>query len=70
MADVIGAREAAHMLGVDRSWVLKLAREGVLESTKLPGRTGSYVFIRAEVERYMVALATARDADNETRVAS
>lgn len=69
MADVIGAREAAHMLGVDRSWVVKLAREGVLAATKLPGRTGSYVFTRAEVERHRAASA-ARAGYDETRAAS
>jgi len=70
MSEVIGAREAAALLGVDRSWVLKLVREGALGATKLPGRTGSYVFTRAEVEHYKAALTAERDAYDETRAAS
>lgn len=67
MAELIGALEAAELLGVDRSWVLKLAREGALDATKLPGRTGSYVFTRAEIERYKADLSR---PDDEMRVAS
>lgn len=61
--DLIGAAEAAEILDLDRSMVTRLVASGDLPAaSKLPGRTGSYLFARADVE----ALAEARRATKTT----
>jgi excisionase family DNA binding protein len=55
--DLIGAVEAAEILGVSRDTVLRWAMEPKLPSVKLPGVTGSRVFDRADVERLAAELA-------------
>jgi hypothetical protein len=48
--DEITAAEAAVILGVDRSVVLKRVKAGELRtSRKLPGRTGAYLFRRKDI---------------------
>ena len=67
MSELMGSIEAAQLLDRDRSWVLELARRGVIPAQKLPGRTGAYVFKRADVEQFRASLD---EPDNETRAAS
>lgn len=51
MEDVIGIAEAASILGRDRTMVHRYIREGRLETAgKLPGLTGAYLLLRADVE--------------------
>lgn len=47
--DLIGAAEAAEILGVSRDTLLRWATEPKIASTKLPGQTGARVFDRADV---------------------
>lgn len=50
--DHIGAREAADILGVDRSTLSRLVKQGVVPYVlQLPGTTGARVFSRSAVER-------------------
>lgn len=50
--DLIPTAEVAQILCVDTSWVLRLVSDDRLKpEMKLPGRTGAYLFDRAEVER-------------------
>lgn len=54
--DYIGTAEAAEILDIDRSNVIRRVRSGDLKPvTSLPGRTGSHLFRRADV----LALKTA-----------
>lgn len=49
-SSLIGTREAADILGVDPATVTRLANDGKLAHTKLPGQTGAFVYERADVE--------------------
>lgn len=49
-APLISALEAATLLGVSRRDVLRLIEQETLNAEKLPGRTGSYVLLRADVQ--------------------
>jgi excisionase family DNA binding protein len=52
VAQTVTAVEAAQMLGVDRHTVLRLRDRGDLSHVfKADGRTGIYLFARADVER-------------------
>lgn len=52
MTALIGTREAARVLGLSRSTVNRRAGSGLIPYVeKLPGRLGSYVFDRTEIER-------------------
>lgn len=49
--DTITATEVAEILGVDPRTVQRQAAAGQLPSlAKLPGRTGAYLFSRAEID--------------------
>ena len=49
---LIGATEAAEILGVSRATVSRWVTEEKLQpAQKMPGETGAYLFRRAEVER-------------------
>lgn len=49
--DLLGALESAGILGVDRATLQRWVQSGVISPAgKLPGRTGPYVFRRADVE--------------------
>lgn len=53
--DMIGAAEAARILGVDRSTVTRWAQSGRLTpQTKLPSVNGALLFARADVEALLV----------------
>jgi excisionase family DNA binding protein len=55
----ITVAEAAALIGVDRSAVVKMVKRGELEPySKLPGRTGAYLLRRSHVE----AIAAKRGA--------
>ena len=50
---LVGALEAAEILGLKRGHVNKLAQAGVLKThTKIPGRTGARLFSTIELERF------------------
>lgn len=52
MSNLIGSREAAHILRTSRSTVQRLASSGELTAAqKLPGTLGAYLFDPAEVQR-------------------
>jgi len=57
-AEPMSAAEAADLLNCHRSTIARYVAAGTLEATKLPGRTGAYLFDRAAVE----ALAAERAA--------
>lgn len=50
---LITSAEVGELLGVDRATVTRYAVEGTLRSQKLPGRTGSYLFDRTDVEQFV-----------------
>jgi excisionase family DNA binding protein len=48
----ITVAEAAEIIGVDRSLIIRMVKRGELEPfNKLPGRTGAYLLRRSHVER-------------------
>lgn len=50
--DLIGTAEAAKMLDIDRSSLVRRVRSGSIEPfQKLPATTGAYLFDRAEIEK-------------------
>ncbi|WP_067200161.1 helix-turn-helix domain-containing protein [Microbacterium sp. XT11] len=50
--ELIGTAEAAKMLRIDRSSLVRRVRAGTLEPVqKLPAATGAYLFDRALIER-------------------
>ena len=49
MPDLIGAKEAAEILGITRRWVLELLKRGDLRGQQI---NRYWVIDRAEVERY------------------
>ena len=50
---LVGALEAAEILGLHRNHVNRLAAAGALKThTKIPGRTGARLFTTAELERF------------------
>lgn len=50
---LIGAAEAARILGVNRGTISRLAAAGEIQTAvELPGRTGARLFEIAEIERY------------------
>ncbi len=60
MGNMIGAAEAADILGVSRATLLRWAGEeedAKLPGQKLPGETGAYIFDRAVVEQLRDELA-------------
>ncbi|NIL76775.1 hypothetical protein RhoFasB10_02902 [Rhodococcus sp. B10] len=48
--DVIGAAEAARLLGVSKATVNRRAAAGQLTAHKMPGVTGAHLFDRDEIE--------------------
>lgn len=49
--EIIGSAEAAEILGVDRRTLTRMVADGRIEpATKLPARTGAYLFDRAAIE--------------------
>lgn len=48
--DVIGAAEAARLLGVSKATVNRRAAAGQLTAVKMPGLTGAHLFDRDEIE--------------------
>ena len=66
MGNMIGAAEAASILGVSRATLLRWAgsEAPTLAGQKLPGETGAYIFDRADVEQLRDQLAA------ETQVVS
>lgn len=48
---IIGTAEAAEILGWSIAKTKRKAKAGEIPCTKLAGRTGAYVFDRADVER-------------------
>lgn len=59
MHDVITAAEVADLLQVSRTEVVRRAGDGRLPiASKLPGRTGAYLFARADIEPLVKAGAT------------
>lgn len=57
MTTPLTAAEVADALAVDRSTVMRLVRDGTLPATKLPGRTGAFLFQPDDVERVRLARA-------------
>ncbi|WP_179297619.1 hypothetical protein [Microbacterium sp. SZ1] len=52
MTTLIGSAEAAGILGIDRSVLLRRVASGQLEPVqKLPARTGAYLFDREAIEQ-------------------
>lgn len=49
--ELIGAVEAAGILGLSRPGIHKRVRDGRLEPLAVIGQRGTYVFDRAEIER-------------------
>lgn len=49
--DVIGATDAAKLLGVARSTIAARVQSGTLTPTARVGKRGTFVFDRAEIER-------------------
>lgn len=62
--DEITTREALDLLGLNNpSTVIRMVHDGVLTpSRKLPGRTGSYLFWRSDVDRLVDERAAAKAA--------
>ena len=55
--DLIGAAEAAEILGVSVATINRMAANGTLPTAaKLHGRTGAHIFNRATVEAKRVAV--------------
>lgn len=52
-AETVGSREACEMLGgIQRSTLTRWVASGRLEpAMRLPGKTGAYLFHRADIER-------------------
>lgn len=60
MADLIGSKQAAEILGVDRSTFLRWVADGLIEPEhELPGLTGSKLFRVKDVERLRAEKAQA-----------
>ena len=56
--EVLGTQQVAHLLRTDRKGVRRLVDRGALTPTaKLPGKTGAFVFDRADVEALAVERA-------------
>lgn len=56
--DLITTTEAATVLGYTVAWTNKLAASGRLPvAHKLPGRTGAFLFDRADIERWATTRA-------------
>lgn len=71
MSDLVGAVEAAEIIGVSLPTVKRAARAGDLKhEVKAPGKTGAYMFERSEVERYRDALAASDEERRRERVAN
>ena len=50
--DLLSTVQTADLIGIERSTVSKMVREGRLTPAhKLPGPTGAFVFLRSEVMR-------------------
>lgn len=60
--DVLPTSEAARILGLDVRTVHRMIKRGTLPAHKLPGRTGSYVINRTDVEAILAAAEPARSA--------
>lgn len=52
---LLGTDEAAERLNRHPRSVTRLAKEGRIPATKLPGRTGAYVFTEADVQAFLEA---------------
>ena len=52
MPNFIGSREAALILGIDRSVLLRRVKAGVIEpAAKIDAQTGAYLFDREVIEQ-------------------
>lgn len=61
--DPIPTAEAARLLDLDTSTVLRMAKSGAIpHAYKIPGRTGAYIFDRQQIERLAAKRATDRRA--------
>ena len=56
--DHINATAVAEILGCSVATVKRRAQAGTLPAFKLPGRTGSYVFVRSEIEALAEGVTT------------
>jgi len=56
---LIGAQEAAALLGVDKSTLTRWAKAGKIKAVKAPGSNGPYLFRPAEVHRVAAERAEA-----------
>jgi excisionase family DNA binding protein len=57
--DLLGSREAAEMLGIDRATLVRWIEGGkIVPLQKLPGKTGSYLFRREDVESLVAEIAS------------
>lgn len=65
-AELIGSREAAKLLGVNRGTVVRWAQDGRLDGARLAG-TGPWLFRRDRVESLAVALDGVREVTGATR---
>lgn len=55
---LVSTSEAGQILGVTAVTIQRWAREGVIASQKMPGKTGAYVLRRSEVKRLADERAT------------
>lgn len=62
--DLLGAAEVCQILQADRSTVLRWASSGRLRHSKLPGRTGAFVFRRIDVEDFAEQMRSADSSDS------
>lgn len=62
-ADLLTSTEASEVLAVNRRTIQRLANAGTLPiAKKSPGRTGAFLFTRADVERLRDELAARADS--------
>ena len=62
-SDLIGTRDACEILGIDRATLTRRVAAGKVASHKLPGKTGAYLYSRADIEAL-------READERAEQAS
>jgi excisionase family DNA binding protein len=57
--ELVTSAEAAELLAVDRSVIVRYVQSGKLvPARKLPGRTGSYLFARSDIDALPVREAS------------
>lgn len=58
--DLIGAAEAAEVIGIDRSTLTRwVAAEKITPALRMPGQSGAMLFRRAEVQALAAEMAKA-----------